>query len=70
MIRDALDIVIQHNDIATNLLREGNRAELREVDCPICHGEYENGTLLTQTRCGHVYHYVCLVPSLLRGNRY
>ena len=38
------------------------------ADCSICLTEFRNGNLVVQTRCGHHYHYVCLIRAMTRSS--
>lgn len=62
------NFLYQIEGITHRRLRAAEIPQLREATCPICMADFLEGTVASMTRCGHIFHYHCLVPCFFRGS--
>ena len=64
-------VLIQLQGFTTSMLNIHDYDRLMESqpECQICTAPFEVDALLTRLPCnfGHIFHYLCIFPSLVRG---
>lgn len=48
------------------IVSQENIADIPRDPCCICMTGYRLNNVLTRLNCGHITHYACLIPSLVR----
>ena len=66
MKRTLIDLTLHSPNFENIILTNEQQDRLRDPDCAICLGEIRIGCVASATVCGHVYHYACLIPHLMR----
>lgn len=67
MERSVVDRCVVVEGLQHVLLEGQHVAQLQDQACSVCLSGFSEGAIVSKTHCSHVFHYVCLMPSLKRG---